>query len=180
MNEGSKWSGLSDEQFVEILLQHAIDKSWTVGEIIELERRGFEILDGHPEVQNELRDRRDKFIEKILDATKPALDGIKKLQSSINLFQKPLSKFSFPTFEVPTLNIQSITGPVAPKIANSNFVRSSENGSLKDLAIHRTLEKIAEATEVIAKYSKPGWNYWALFVFSAISAVGVILGFIIG
>lgn len=65
MSEESKWSNVSDGDLVPILLKHRVDQSWTVSQIFELERRGFEILDGHPELQAELKTRQEQLASKI-------------------------------------------------------------------------------------------------------------------
>lgn len=178
MKNESKWENISDQDFVAILLKHESDQSWTVSEIFELERRGFEILDDHPELQKALNAHRERLISRITKSIQPSLSAFRQIESNFEKLQQSAPKINFPKFpkvEVPTLYIQSITGPVKPKLGETKFIESSNNGSLEKLGIENLLKQIADATKSTSDQMKPGWPFWTLFGFSAISAICSIL-----
>lgn len=174
MSEESKWTNVSDNDFVLLLLKHRTDQSWTVSQIFELERRGFGILDAHPELQSELKNRQQQIVSKIAISAEPALAALRGIQKNFENLQRSIPKIDipkFPVFEIPTLNIQSITGPVAPSIGESQFIESADDGILEKLGVQHLLEQIADATKATSDRVKPGWAFWLLFSFSAISAI---------
>lgn len=174
MSEESKWASVSDGDFVSILLKHRSDQSWTVSQIFELERRGFEILDGHPELKSELKTSQEQLISKITKSVEPALAAIRGMQKNFEILQKSFPKFNlpkYPAFDISTVDIQSITGPVEPIIGDSQFIESTDNGSLEKLGVEHLLEQIADATKATSNRVKQGWEFWLLFAFSAVSAV---------
>ena len=173
MSEESKWANVSDADFVSILLKHRRDQSWTVSQIFELERRGFEILDGHPELQSEIKTRQEQFVSKIAKSAEPTLTALRAIQKNFENLQRSIPKLDvpkFPVFEIPTVNIQSITGPVAPSIGESQFIKSADDGSLDKLVVEGLLKQIADATKATSDHVKQGWAFWLLFAFSAVSA----------
>jgi hypothetical protein len=173
MSEESKWANISDADFVSILLKHRHDQSWTVSQMFELERRGFEILDAHPELKSELKTRQEQLISKITKSAEPAVAAIRGMQKNFEILQESFPKLDlpqYPIFNIPTVNIQSITGPVAPDIGDSQFIESADNGSLEKLGVEHLLEQIADATKTTSDRVKQGWAFWLLFSFSAVSA----------
>lgn len=173
MSEESKWENVSDADFVSILLKHRSDQSWTVSQIFELEHRGFEILDGQPELQSELKTRQEQLVSKITKSAEPALAALRGIQKNFENLQKSIPKLDlpkFPVFDIPTVNIQSITGPVEPIIGDSQFIESADNGSLEKLGVEHLLEQIADATKATSDRVKQGRAFWLLFAFSAVSA----------
>lgn len=150
MSDESKWANVSDGDLVSILLRHRSDQSWTVSQIFELERRGFEILDGHPELQSELKTRQEQLVSKITKSAEPALAALRGIQKNFENLQKSIPKLDlpkFPVFDAATVSIQSITGPVGPRIGDSQFIESADDGSLEKLGVEHLLEKIADATK---------------------------------
>ncbi len=87
MSKESKWANVSDSDFVSILLKHRSDQSWTVSQIFELERRGFEILDEHPELQSELKSRQEQLVSKITKSAEPALAALRGIQKNFENLQ---------------------------------------------------------------------------------------------
>jgi hypothetical protein len=180
--EKSRWSESSDDDLVAILKAKAQDKSWTISEIFELEKRGFEILDKYPELRHELERIRDSQIEKILKSTKPALDTLRAQGNLAEDLIKALPKMEIPkmpSYQVPTFTLQGVTGPVGPKFGNSQILESAANNQLVQQGIAHTLKEILDTNVSTLEAMKKDPAFWMIFAFTGVSAVCSILSIVL-
>ena len=83
----SKYENLSDDAFVSLLHAKLHDASWNVGEIVELERRGIEIVGKESELSVELLKKRSEFSAAINKALEPYSKNFAILTRSLNNFK---------------------------------------------------------------------------------------------
>jgi hypothetical protein len=62
---------MSADEFLDELRRHQADDSWTFGHWVELERRGFGILDSDPELAAAVRAQYDRFTSAMREALAP-------------------------------------------------------------------------------------------------------------
>lgn len=180
--ETSKWSETSNEEFVALLKSKANSRSWTISEIFELEKRGFEILNSEPDLKLELERVRDVQIEKILKSTKPALDSLRAQGNLAEQILKSLPKLEIPkgpTYEPLLYSLQGVTGPVGPRYENAQILEHEANNYLIQQGIAHTLKEIHNTNISTLEALKKDPAFWMIFAFTGISAVCSIISIIL-
>lgn len=180
--EKSKWSGISDEDFVALLKSKARSKSWTISEIFELEKRGFQILNEQPELKFELERVRDNQIEKILKITKPTLDSLRAQGDLAERILKTLPKVEIlkgHISESPIYSLQGVTGPVGPRYENAQILENEANSYLIQQGIANTLKEILHTNVSTLEALKKDPTFWFIFGFTGVSAICSIVSIVL-
>ena len=147
---------MSNDDFINLLESKLEEASWNVGEIVELERRGLEILTPGSPLLKAIIKKRSDFTSAMNAALKPYLIQFEVLTESINSF-KDLSMgkalASNPRIESEALpNKETAEALVLEKIANIS------SQSLLELRGIRSL-------------SDRDWFHWSNWVSSLVAAV---------
>lgn len=79
---GDSLENLSDEELIARLKPKQSDKSWSIAEIREVERRGYEFLAAEPELQADLKKVISDFVKKIEEAVRPDVTRISEMGSA--------------------------------------------------------------------------------------------------
>lgn len=85
--------GLSNEELLMRLKTKQESKRWTVGEIREVERRGYDFLSEDPVLQKELKDIIDQFVKNIEIAVGPTISKISEAGSAFISAAETLRQF---------------------------------------------------------------------------------------
>jgi hypothetical protein len=72
-------SELSDEALIARLKKKAKDKSWSVAEVIEVERRGYQVLDSEPEIRDAIKSQLSASLELMKKVLEPQLKQFKEM-----------------------------------------------------------------------------------------------------
>jgi hypothetical protein len=192
MSETSRYSSMSNEEFLKILKSKEADKSWTLGEVIEYQRRGAHAFDHdlklirsldrfiaeqntkYGEILKPIQDSMSKIVSlSISDSTTKLLKNLASQNSYIDsllpIFELP--PLSFPKFELkdvvkidPTIVDRPLTSPHSQKVIVEGFHEATKSHS-------GHLAQIAENT-------RWDWKQWTLFGLAAVAAVTGILSLI--
>jgi hypothetical protein len=73
------FSEFSDDEFYEHLRSSVGGGSWSLAELVEVERRGYEFLDRDPELRIMIEATKERFLESMRGALKPLTDNIREI-----------------------------------------------------------------------------------------------------
>ena len=155
---------MSDSDFVELLRSKLLNASWNVGEIVELERRGIDIVREEPALSKAILDKRSDFTRTVNKALEPYSKQFEKLSESINSFR----------------NIQiSSALELNPKI-------ESELISNEKMAHNIVLNEVSEILELsllelkgIRQQNDRDWFHWSMWVSSLIAAITSVIALLL-
>ena len=74
-----QFSEFSDDEFYEYLKARQNENSWTLAELVEVERRGYRFLDRDPELRNRIEATHERFLESVRSALRPLTDNIREI-----------------------------------------------------------------------------------------------------
>lgn len=166
---------LSDEAFVQRLVLKTTDRSWSIREIAEIERRGFEILDSQPELKREIQAIRDGLV-------KSATNALQHYKQNYETIAKAFPKPSLPKLPEYILNprlLSTITGPLPENIGNIEATSPSTSETISTIAIEHLLQEIKKSNNKIAESLNRDLVFWLIFASSAISAVCAVASLLI-
>lgn len=167
-------SELSHAEFLELLRSRRRERSWTVGQLSEYERRGPDFL-----VQDSgLRDEIDQVLEDYYERLRESFEPLQK-------YWKNLLPDSFgDSLVVPKLGISNLTitnlldkNPVlASEPLHSDLVRNEEKAEVESsfTVLHELLgsfRNVEENTRKVEVNTKWGLGQWALLFFAFWAAV---------
>ena len=112
---------LNDQQLFEHMKSRQDHKSWTLGDLYEVERRGFSVLDADPVLRDEIKTARDKKLDLVLEQAKPLVAGYESFLSKTLLDSKNLMDRVNKSLNLGTTVIKYSTGPI--NTINSNYSR---------------------------------------------------------
>ena len=99
----------SDDEFYEYLKNRDHDNPWTLGELVEVERRGDDFFDRDPNLKKEYQATKERFLESMRGAVKPLTDNIREIgeklaqdstSKSLELIFKKWTKDYFDAFKI--------------------------------------------------------------------------------
>lgn len=189
MAENNSYKNLSNDDFYKLLKSRESDASWTLGQIIEYQRRGSRAFDHDIQLVTKL----DKYVEKqnqkysqilqpykdlvstalagsLTQSTKHILDAYtaqnERLAALLPKIQAPKLDFSSNVFQ----DLAKIDPHVIERpLSSSGFQKVIVEGLAEMSDSHGNyLEKIADNT-------KWDWKQWTLFGLAGVAAVASIL-----
>ncbi len=156
----SKFESMTDHEFIELLEAKLQDASWNVGEIVELERRGIDIIASRNELSSAILKKRSDFTATVNKALEPYSRQFEKLTESINGFKN-----------IKVGNVLSLN----PSIQNELF-------SSPKVAEELVLKEMAELLDLsllelrgIRTQSERDWFHWSGWAFSLVAALTSIV-----
>jgi hypothetical protein len=152
-------SEMSDELFIQRLILGQASRSWSLGEIAELEVRGFEILENFPELRSEIENRRNELVE----TATSALMNYKKNYEVIAA--------SLPRYEILSNSLHTITGPMSEMVANAPSNESSIGAVVLNAAFENSLKQLVASSKATEDSLKRDKVFWFIFLATAISAL---------
>jgi hypothetical protein len=156
----NKFESMSDQDFINLLESKLHHASWNVGEIVELERRGVEIINSRDELSREILKKRADFTATVNRALEPYSRQFEKLSESINSFKS--IKVGNALSLNPALQSELIS---SPKVAEELVL--TEVTKLLDLSLGEL--------RGIRTQSARDWFHWSGWVFSLIAALTSIV-----
>lgn len=156
----SRYGELSNEQFVALLNAKLNETSWTVGEIVELERRGIDILGSHRELSDAMLKKRSEFTSQINKALEPYSKQFALLSDSINLFKN--LRLENALASNPVIENQQISIP-----------RTAQN--LVSMEVATTLEQSLIELRVIRRLNQRDWFQWSIWISSLVAALTALI-----
>lgn len=156
----SKYEEMSDEAFIELLDSKLHNASWNVGEIVELDRRGLNILTPGSPLSKAIIKKRSEFTNSMNAALKPYLKQFEDLTDSINSF-KVLSMGKELTLN-PRIESEALPNQeTAEAIVLGKIARISDQSLVELRGIRRQSDR--------------DWFHWSNWVTSLIAAVTSIV-----
>lgn len=152
----SKYEDMSDSEFTNLLESKLSESNWSVGELVELERRGFDIVDPESELSAALLKKRAEFTAAVNKALEPYSKNFQILSDSISKFK------NLQVGNVVTLN---------PGIENQVFSASAMAEDLVSREVVGVLRASHGILEGIHKQGRRGWFEWSIFTFTLIAAL---------
>lgn len=154
---------LSDETFIQRLVLNQASRSWSLGEIVELEKRGFELLNEYPELKRDIKHLRDKLVHKTTDALKSYDKNFKNITASM------------PKFGTYTPTLHSLTGPMPDALASVPSNEAATSALVTTAAVENLLMDLNKTSSETRDSLKRDPIFWSIFIATAISAVcGVV------
>lgn len=199
----TKYSDLSDEEFVAELRSRLPERSWTFSHLIELEQRGLEIAEGDAELHAALTEEYDKLrksMEGVSDAFRKQFAGLEPLQEQLRETVKALS----PKFDVqhllPNFDIGRLTSPsfrsltyrdfpvevLEEEVQNTDefdrlgahFLRQGEEVHQSRRAqlemANTAAAQLVALEKLVEEAQSRDWFDWLLLVLTAIAAIGAL------
>lgn len=156
-------SKLTDEEFLAGLRQRYPEQGWTVGDLIEVERRGFNILDDDLEIKEDMQLATEKMMKSLRAAIAPQIESFKKLSKSL---MKPI----FPDLA----RISSLH----PEIMNMEIT----SPQVKQLAVQQEMLDVQTESLLVLQgiklSQKKTWFDWSLWIFAGIAMIASLLSII--
>ena len=147
---------MSEAEFIGLLESKLKDASWSVGEIVELERRGVEIINPDSELANSLLKKRAEFTNAVNKALEPYSKNFQILSESVSKFKN--------------LRLENAVA-LNPRIENEVFSAQEMAEELISNEVVRVLKDSHWVLEGIHKQGKRGWFEWSIFAFTLIAAL---------
>lgn len=150
----------TDEEFLQGLRQRYPEQGWTVRDLIEVERRGFNILDDDLEIKEDMQLATEKMMKSVREAIAPQIEGFKKLSESLRQQVFPdLARISSLHPEI--MNME-ITSPQVKQLAVQHEMLGVQTESLLVL-------------QGIKLSQKRTWFDWSLWIFAGIAMIASLL-----
>ena len=160
-------SGLSDEAFYQRLKLNQASRTWTVGDLFELERRGFDLLKKDPILQGQLEKVRDDHVATIKATFEAIGKGAKLKTQSLIARLSTSAGVAHPVLTFPTSSLQAVIGPIAPEVSNLEI----ENPKT-DLALFAAgFENLDRSMSKIVKSLRRDLVFWIIATSTVISAI---------
>ncbi len=200
----TKYSDLSDDEFVAELRSRLSMRSWTFAHLIELEQRGLEITEDDAELHAALTEEYDKLrktMEGVSEAFQKQFAGtLEPLQEQLRETLKSLS----PKFDVghllPNFDIGQLTSPSFRSLTYRDFpvevleekVRDANESDRPGSDFRRHGEELHESRraqlemantaaaqlvaleKLVEEAQSRDWFDWLLLVLTAIAAIGAL------
>lgn len=185
MVEQNKLSELTDDELYQRLKFKQTAKSWTVGELYEVERRGFQLLDSDPALRTQLQEIRDNRRAKVSETIKPWLDRqfsvpntislsafehlteiIKDQNKMVDWAKKPFG-IAVPKLEFPTGSLQGLTGPVPESVSQLEIDNPKTDEPLAKVTFENLMAEVKETNKLLSRDSV----FWVIAVSTVISAI---------
>jgi hypothetical protein len=159
----NKYGEMADLEFIDLLKSKLNEASWNVGEIVELERRGIEIVDPEPELSKALLKKRSEFTTSINKALEPYSRQFEILSRSINSFK------DLHLGKAMALN---------PKIENQiiSIPETAQDLVTREVAI--TLEQSLSELRGIRRQNQRDWFQWSIWISSFVAALTAVVSLI--
>ena len=152
----SRYEKMSDLDFIDLLQSKLRNSSWNVGEIVELERRGIEILDQDSELARALLKKRSDFIASVNKALEPYSRQFEILSDSINSFKDLKLGKSM------ALN---------PKIESQLISTKNTAQELVSNEVANTLKLSLLELRGIRQQNNRDWFQWSMWISSLVAAL---------
>ena len=155
----NKYSEMPDSEFLKLLESKLEETNWTVGEIVELERRGLELVSSNSNLSKALLMKRSEFTSSIRKALEPYSRNIETFTNEFNKLKNlQLGKFL-------ALN---------PRIENLPILspETAQNLVLKEIAGFQELS--LKELQVIRQQNVRDWFQWLILISSVVAALGVV------
>ncbi len=154
----NKYSEMPNSEFLKHLESRLEDANWTVGEIVELERRGIEIVSSNSNLSKALLKKRSEFTSSIKEALEPYSRNFEILSNSVNNLR------NFQLGKALALN---------PRIENLPILSPETAQNLVFKEIVRFQELSLLELQGIRQQSVRDWFQWLIFISSLVGALGV-------
>lgn len=155
---------LSDQDFLIELRGRFSRKKWTIGDLVEVERRGFEILDGDLDIKKELEAQRDKMLASVREVLLPKLEANRRnISESLGSFFPDFNKISTTHPEIMALEIDS---PQVKQLAIQQELLGVQSNSL--VVLHE-----------IRGGQKKTWFDWTLWTFAGVAMLASVISLMI-
>jgi hypothetical protein len=190
MGDVSRYSDMSNDEFFKILKSKEIDMSWTIGEVIEYQRRGSHAFDydlklvatlnrfiekqneKYAEILKPIQESMSKMVSlTISDSTKRFLDSI---TSQNNKIASLLPKFDAQSVSFPKFDLKDIL-KIEPTIIDTPLASSRAQKVIVEGFQEVANAQIGHLAEIAAN-TRWDWKQWTLFALAAIGAITGILG----
>lgn len=180
-------SELSDEEFFKILKAKEPGKSWTIGEIYELERRGMGLLDRDVDLKKEIEVIQNRHFETVKKASENLRNQllpfqnalmssqslIDRMNSSLGLTKSSINFYTGPKVIYPKA-IQGLTGPIAPEVSGLQINDAGADEALIGATLERIFEPIAADIKSIRWQARRDMVFWIIAGCTFVSAIATI------
>ena len=160
----SKYENMSNKDFVEHLRTKLANSSWNVGEIVELERRGIDIVSEDQQLSKALLGKRAEFTRTVNRALEPYSKQFQILSESINSFKN--------------LQIGSALA-LNPKIERELISNEKMAQDLVLREVAGTLELSLLELQGIRRQNDRDWFHWSIWATSLIAAITSVISLIL-
>ncbi len=205
----TRYLEMSDADFVEGLRRGLPDRSWTIGQMVELERRGLGVTESDPELHAALTESleaigaaMEPIIERLTEQLAPLQKVFRTISAGVPHLSVKLPKLDVERMTLPTQEwsdatfrpvgaglVPSQAAPTAQSSAGDGIGQIIE-GEASRLAKRAALEEaqLGTATATLAmeghldklvKAHQRDWIFWLMFCFAAVAAVGVVVTIIL-
>jgi hypothetical protein len=175
MDKKTPLSALSDAEFIALLKEREKDSNWTMGQLIEYERRGSDFLANDESLRKNIETTLQNHNEKMRSIFEPIQ---KSFNESIAGALSDLPKFSFP---VPTLPDFSFPVPTFPALIEDSLsladevIESNVVEEATQAAMFKALLSNSSYLPVIAANTRFDWKGKTNLVASLVAAsTGVV------
>jgi hypothetical protein len=156
----TKYAELSNVEFINLLRSKMHDSSWNIGEMVELENRGMEILKDESDLSRVISQKKDVFTKSIQKAMEPYSKQFEKLSEAVSGFKN--IQLTSPTFSIPQIQTQLMSSPkVVQEVAKSE----------SELTAHLSLLELRK----ISAQSSRDWFQWMIFASTLVAAISSVL-----
>lgn len=159
----NKYREMSDLEFIDLLKSKLNEAKWNVGEIVELERRGIEIVDPEPALSMALLKKRSEFTASVNKALEPYSRQFENLSRSIN---------SFKDLHLGEAMAQN------PKIENQMISIPETATDLVSREVAITLKQSLSELRGIRQQNERDWFQWSIWISSFVAALTAVVSLI--
>ena len=187
MVEERKLSEFSDDEFFARLKEKESTRSWTIGEILELERRGLELLDRDPGLKTEIEAIRNRHLDSVKKAAEQVRNQllpfqnslistaslIERMNLSLGIPKKSLDWHSGPNPMSPQ-SLKGITGPVSSEVSNVEINQQGADHLLLEAALNKAMKPFLSETRLIRRLLSRDPVFWIIAASTFFSAIATI------
>lgn len=203
MTDPERYEDMSDEELIADLRQHLRDRSWTLGQLAELERRGFDSIKRDEELHAAITEEYRALQEKLRTAFEPLRERVaaineqfaKQISASLTPSWKfPVPRWSPPQLQLPTTasGIEALASspwsPVTPLGEELDPIVDRVRASAEQEVEHQEqmlalqsaqLEALTNLHSEAQRSNKRDLIDWALFGAAVVAAVAAVAGVVL-
>lgn len=193
---------MSEEALIEHLKKRAKDKSWSVAEVIEVERRGYQVLDSEPDIRDAIKTQSGASIDLMKNIWEPQLKQFQELTAkalgpSSDVLRKLAGDIAGQNLEgfyqaskETADKIKGLTSSAFPSLLANQFPRAItadpylmsqplESPQVRQALLQEQMLEVQRQTvdliSALVKLSKRSWFEWSLWGFALLAAIAGLI-----
>ncbi|MCQ3804290.1 MAG: hypothetical protein KTV45_09315 [Acidimicrobiia bacterium] len=174
---------MTDSEFLGELQKGLRDNSWPMKHWLELERRGFHILEDDPTLMEAINKKHEALNVRFREVAESAVGKWDRVGFEVlDPLMKRMTEASrsFPEIEFPNLLGSSVATGRRVSLSEAEDIEMFEPPAPPTVEMQvAQLEALSEIREEIRESRKRGWSYWLMVTLTAIAALAAVVSVIL-